>query len=147
MTRLLTIPQASRQLGLDARGRRLARLLAAVERRTGRRIGIRTGQRRTQWRVTEALLRRYLPELYQAAEEGDEFRRTVRAHLRDVERKAEDTAREVAREEVAGVRVELRGAVLEVASGVGKLERRVRALESGESGGINAETIHATSPH
>ena len=127
---LMTLPEASRRYGLDPRGERLRRLLIAAERRTGHRIGVRlAGERRSQWRVTDALLRRYVPELFGSADQFGELQRLVRHHLRDVDRRAESVAADVARAECAVVRHELGEAIVEVAEGVGKLAARVAELE------------------
>lgn len=127
---LLTLPEASRRLGLDPAGKRLRRLLSAAERRLGCRLGVRGGgDRRTHWRVTEATLRRCLPDLFGIGPDPDSVARQVRSHLRALAERSETVAREVAREEVAGVRRELGGLIVEVAESLDGVAARVDALE------------------
>lgn len=128
---LLTIPEASRRLGLEPRGRNLRKLLAAAERRLGRRIGVRLdGPCRSNWRVTEAAARRILDDA-RGGGDRDALAGQVRAHLRAVAERAESVAREAAREEVAGVRRELGGLIVEVAETLDGVARRVDVLERG----------------
>jgi hypothetical protein len=126
----------SRRLDPPIERRRLQRLLAAAERRAGRRIGIRRGERRIWWLVTEADLRRYLPGLFGHARRLDELESATRSVLASVERRAEETAREVARAEVAAERRDREAGdercaalVLEVAETVKAVGVRVTKLE------------------
>jgi len=133
----MTLPEAARMLKLGPFGcQKLKRILLAAERRVGRRIGVRTGEKRLRWRVTLAQLHRYAPGLFDEDTERDDLRKAISAHLRDVDRKAEEVAREVVQEELVGIRSEMAAgdrlvlvSVSEVAAGVGKLARRIAMLE------------------
>ena len=127
---LLTLPEAAKRVGLaDPRGRKLRRILIAAERRAGKRIGVRSGDRRTCWRVTERQAR--LAVTFERESDLADLRKLVRSALADVEVRTKEIARETAEEVCAGTRQGLGELIREVATEVGALKGRVGQLERG----------------
>jgi hypothetical protein len=130
VSELLTVAEASRRLGLDPRGERLQRLIVAAEKRVRRRIALRVeGKSYTRWKVTEASLRRYLPELFDGV--GlDRLETLVRGHLRDIDQRIDERAEGVCLRVIAPIRRELEDRDERVASMVVEVSKRVAELAS-----------------
>ena len=128
MKELLTVPAASRRLGLDDRGNRLKRLILAAERRSQRRIAIRlSGKARTTLRITEAALRRHLPELFTGTGLA-ELERRFAGYLREVDRRIDERAEEACRRVIAPIKRELEERDERVAAMVVDVAERVAKL-------------------
>lgn len=115
------------------RATRLLRVIRAKEYRLGREIMVRLGGRHrgVRYKLTEALLRRYCPELFLSSQ--DELVSDVRRHLSDMETRVEATIDERTAPQFEG----LRAADARLASEMGRIaartsdhEGRIRELES-----------------
>lgn len=133
MSKLLTVPQASRAIDpdckeLDSRGQMLGRLIAAAEKRAGVTIGVfieRKARRRRK--VTLGQLRRHLPELFPPSSVSA-VERTLRTYLAGIDQRiAEKCAEQIARD-VDPRLDELWGRDEKLAQGLLDLTRRVAQL-------------------
>lgn len=128
MTELLTIPQASRRLGMDRRGRKLKRLILGAEKRTKKRFAIRLkGPEREALRITWAALQRHLPELFGGGGLAA-MERTLHGYMRATDRRMEETAEAVCRRVIAPVKRELEERDERVAQMVLDVGQRVTQL-------------------
>lgn len=129
--RLLTLAECSRALGLDARGRRLSRLLLAHERSTGVRVGVRVveGKRRTWWMSLEAA-RAVLRDrgLLDGGDRLDRLGREVRENLAGLDERIDTRAEAVAVRVVGGARRHLEARDEQVMAEVVEVSRALRRV-------------------
>jgi hypothetical protein len=130
------LAEAARRIGIRD-PRKLRRALLAAERRAGKRIGSRSGERHVFWRVTERQAR--LAVAVDHDSDLADLRRLVRSALAGVEQRSEEVARETAEEVCAETRQGLGELIHEVATEVGTLRGRVGRLERGAKTVRNSE--------
>ncbi|HTJ17808.1 MAG TPA: hypothetical protein VL494_13605 [Steroidobacteraceae bacterium] len=127
---VLTFRQMARRLGWSdtrASGRKLARLIRAREKETGRRIATTTegGHRR----ITESALTRYLPELRRS--KVDELMGNFRAYLSDIDDRIAEGAAAYIAENVDPQIAELRADDQKLARMLDELGRRMVLVAGG----------------
>lgn len=148
---LLSLPECSRALGLDRRGRRLRRLLIAHERVCGVRVGVRLGDRpQSQWRVSLAAAREVLRShgLLAGGDRLDRLGREVRANLAGLDERIDARAEAVAVRVVGGARRVLEERDEQVMAEVVAVSRALRrvATAAGVAGALAALPSGAPPP-
>lgn len=141
---LLTLPECSRALGLDRRGRRLRRLLIAHERVSGVTVGVRLGDRpQAQWRVSMAAAREVLRShgLLSGGDRLDRLGRQVRENLAGLDERIDARSEVVAVRVVGRARSELEARDEQVMADVVEVSRALRrvAIAAGVAGAMTVK--------